>query len=85
MRQDGSEARNLTQSRSNGYTRIGDRIQHWQYGTSWSPDGRLIAFTADYAEAGNVDIYSVSTGGGPLTRITKGKGADTHPHWYRPN
>ncbi len=83
MRQDGSEARNLTKSRQNGFAPIGNRIQHWQYGTSWSPDGHKIAFTADYLEKGNVDIYIVSDLRGPATRITKRKGADTHPHWYR--
>lgn len=83
MRPDGSGARNLTQSRAKGYAPIGDRIQHWQYGTSWSPDGQFIAFTADYEEEGNVDIYSVKSDGGPVTRLTSTKGADTHPHWYR--
>lgn len=83
MRSDGSDARNLTQSRARGYAPIGDRIQHWQYGTSWSPDGQFIAFTADYEEEGNVDLYTVRVNGGPVARLTSGKGADTHPHWYQ--
>lgn len=83
MRPDGSDARNLTDSRANGYAPIGDRIQHWQYGTSWSPDGKLIAFTADYADKGNIDIYTVPVAGDTITRVTTRKGDDTHPHWYR--
>lgn len=84
MRPDGSEARNLTNSASNNLPSIGNRIQHWQYGTSWSPDGALIAFTADYEDEGNVDIYTVSVETGLISRVTKRKGADTHPHWYQP-
>ncbi len=82
MRPDGSDARNLTRSRSNDLPAITDRIPHWQYGTHWSPDGDWVAFVADYAEPGNVDIYLISVGGQTLARLTAFDGMDTHPFWY---
>lgn len=82
MRPDGSDARNLTKSRSNNLPAIADRIPHWQYGTHWSPDGEWIAFVADYAEPGNVDIYLISLRDQILARLTAFGGTDTHPFWY---
>ena len=84
IKPDGNDARNLTNTKLKGLSAIGDRIQHWHYGTSWSPDGRWIAFVADYEEPGNVDIYRVAADGSALSRLTHRKGADAHPHWYRP-
>lgn len=83
MRPDGSGAENLTESRGKNYHAIGDSIQHWQYETHWSPDGEWIAFTADYAEKGNIDIYLVAVESGKIARLTREKGADTHPFWYQ--
>ena len=84
MKPDGGNAQNLTKSRQQGRPVIDNRIQHWQYGTSWSPDGEWIAFVADYDEPGNVDIYRTSVDDGETVRLTKRKGADAHPHWYNP-
>lgn len=82
MQPDGSDARNLTRSKSNSLPAIGERIPHWQYGTHWSPDGEWIAFVADYAEPGNVDIYLISVRDQTLARLTRLAGTDTHPFWY---
>ncbi len=41
---------------------------------AFSPDGRTIAFSAQYA--GNTDVYVVPVEGGPLTRLTWHPGAD---------
>src|SRR5262245_38343510 len=41
---------------------------------AFSPDGRTIAFSADYD--GNVDVYLVPTAGGPPKRLTWHPGAD---------
>lgn len=83
MRVDGSDAQNLTQSKAKGLHSTGDTFAHWQYETSVSPDGRYIAFTADYQEKGNADIYTVSLETGDTIRLTNGKGADLHPFWYK--
>ena len=83
MKTDGSSAQNLTNSRERRWSAIDNRIQHWQYGTSWSPDGKWVAFVADYEEPGNTDIYRTAVVGGKTIRLTKRKGADAHPHWYR--
>ena len=83
MKPDGTAAENLTKSAANGHNAIGDSIQHWQYETHWSPDGNWIAFTADYAEQGNIDIYLVSVKSGQIARLTHHNGDDTHPFWYQ--
>jgi len=83
MKPDGTAAENLTKSAARGYHAIGDHIQHWQYETHWSPDGNWIAFTADYAEKGNIDIYLVSVKSGEIARLTHHNGVDTHPFWYQ--
>lgn len=82
MKVDGSSAENLTKSHQKNYHTIGDTIQHWQYETHWSPNGNWIAFTADYADKGNIDIYLVAVEDGKIVRLTSEKGADTHPFWY---
>jgi tricorn protease len=45
----------------------------------FSPDGRTIAFSADYA--GNVDVYVVPAEGGEPKRLTWHPGADTVQGW----
>jgi tricorn protease len=45
----------------------------------FSPDGRLIAFSGEYA--GNVDVYVVPAGGGDPTRLTWHPGADQVQGW----
>jgi tricorn protease len=44
-----------------------------------SPDGSLVAFSADYA--GNTDVYVVPVGGGEPQRLTWHPGADTVQGW----
>jgi len=44
-----------------------------------SPDGALVAFSADYA--GNTDVYVVPVGGGEPVRLTWHPGADTVQGW----
>ncbi len=44
-----------------------------------SPDGTMVAFSADYA--GNTDVYTVPVGGGEPTRLTWHPGADTVQGW----
>jgi tricorn protease len=45
----------------------------------FSPDGRSLAFSAEYA--GNTDVYVVPTDGGEPTRLTWHPGADTVQGW----
>jgi len=83
MKRDGTGAENLTKSKEEGFHAIGDSIQHWEYETHWSPEGNWIAFTADYEEKGNIDVYLVAVESGEITRLTRKKGTDTHPFWYQ--
>jgi len=46
---------------------------------AWSPDGRRLAFTANYA--GNNDIYTMDANGGNLTQITFSPSDDREPCW----
>ena len=44
---------------------------------SWSPDGRMIAFSS--TRRGSADIYVIDTTGGNLRRLTQGPGEDVNP------
>src|SRR5580698_5365469 len=65
--------------RSGGNAR---RLTSFQGATSnphFSPDGKWIAFSADYA--GNTDVYIVAAEGGEPKRLTWHPGADTVQGW----
>src|SRR5437764_5558740 len=65
--------------RSGGAAR---RITSFQGQTSnphFSPDGKWIAFTGEYA--GNLDVYVVPTSGGEPKRLTWHPGGDTVQGW----
>ncbi len=49
----------------------------------FSPDGKRIAFTADYD--GNTDVYVMSTEGGDITRVTYHPGRDEVVGWHPSN
>jgi Tol biopolymer transport system component len=82
MKTDGSEARNLSQSRKRGLAKAGDRIGHWQYDTNWAVGGDYITFVANYADKDNIDIYAVDLKGKHIARLTHGKEDDVHPYSY---
>ena len=67
VRRDGGEARRLTSSPG---------IESWP---RLSPDGRTVAFTAEYA--GNKDVYTVPVAGGEPVRLTAHPGADLVRGW----
>ncbi len=54
---------------------------------AWSPDGRTIAFVSDRHPAPDLtwrtDIYRIDAAGGPVTRVSGGRGDRTfgHPTW----
>lgn len=51
-----------------------------EYGPTWSPDGRWIAFTTwDDAEGGHV--WRIPAEGGDATRLTREPGEYVHPAW----
>lgn len=85
MRPDGTNALNLTQSKKRGFEKAAGKIQHWQYDTHWSPDGKFVSFVANYAEAENIDIYVTDVLGQHVARLTTHKEPDIHPFWYQPN
>lgn len=49
----------------------------------FSPDGKRIAFTADYD--GNADVYVMNTEGGEITRVTYHPGRDDVVGWHPSN
>ncbi len=49
-------------------------------GVGWSPDEAQIAFAADDG-TGNVDIYRIPRGGGPVSRITTNPGSEILQEW----
>lgn len=46
---------------------------------SWSPDGRFIVFTS--TRDGGQALYVMRADGSQQTRISRGKGSDSHPSW----
>ncbi len=49
------------------------------YWHGWSPDGKTLAFVGE--RSGEFDIYTVSTAGGPQTRLTTAPGLDDGPEY----
>lgn len=84
MKHDGSEAENLTKSQQHSYKPVSDKLDHWFFETSWSPDGTSIAFVSDYEDLGNADIYTVDVTDHRITRLTQNPTLDLHPFWFRP-
>ncbi|NQZ09588.1 MAG: PD40 domain-containing protein [Algicola sp.] len=83
MRLDGSEARNLTNSRKRGLKPVGEKIRHWQYDTNWSINGEYITFVSNYADQDNIDIYAVDVKGKHIARLTSHKDDDLHPYAFK--
>jgi dipeptidyl aminopeptidase/acylaminoacyl peptidase len=50
-----------------------------QIGATWSPDGRLIAYSSD--RGGKFDIWVPQVNGGNPVQITKGPGQNWQPDW----
>ena len=48
---------------------------------SWSPDGKLIAFTSTEKRDGNAEIYIMNADGSNQRRLTHDPADDSHPHW----
>ena len=63
---DGSGDNQLTTEGSNEHPR-------------WSPDGRFITFSS--TRGGKEAIYVMRSDGSGQTRVSRGKGADSHPAW----
>lgn len=50
-----------------------------QFGATWSPDGRFIAYSSD--RGGKFDIWVQPVAGGDAVQITHGPGANWQPDW----
>jgi serine/threonine protein kinase/Tol biopolymer transport system component len=50
-----------------------------QFGATWSPDGRFIAYSSD--RGGKLDIWVQQVSGGDPVQITKGPGQNWQPDW----
>jgi Tol biopolymer transport system component/DNA-binding winged helix-turn-helix (wHTH) protein len=50
-----------------------------QFGASWSPDGRFIAYCSDHG--GKLDIWVRQVNSGDPVQITKGEGNNWQPDW----
>lgn len=50
-----------------------------QFGATWSPDGRFIAYSSD--KGGKFDIWVHPASGGNAVQITKGPGHNWQPDW----
>ena len=70
MDADGSNEQRLTQNRNNDWN------------SSWSPDGKRIAFDADRkGDVVNWDIYVIDADGGNEQRLTQNRVYDSSPSW----
>ncbi len=49
------------------------------YWHGWSPDGRTLTYCAE--RAGEFDVYTIATNGGPETRLTTAAGLDDGPEY----
>ena len=56
----------------------GNRLR---YNPAWSPDGTKLAFVQDNGSAGSGDIYTMTTTGTSLTRLTTSTAWEGQPDW----
>ena len=67
---DGGNEQRLTENRNNDWN------------SSWSPDGKRIAFESDRkGDVVNWDIYVMAVDGGNLQRLTENRVSDSSPSW----
>jgi TolB protein len=52
-----------------------------RYNPAWSPDGARLVFVQDNGGSGSGDIYTITTSGGSLTRLTNSPTWDGAPDW----
>src|SRR5436189_1078696 len=50
-----------------------------QFGATWSPDGRYLAYSSD--RGGKFDLWVQQVSGGDPVQITKGPGQNWQPDW----
>ena len=53
----------------------------WKVQSSWSPDGRKIAFVSEPDRSGNPEIYVMNANGKNPVRLTRNPGWDADPSW----
>lgn len=70
MRADGSQLTKLTRD---------PNVEN--FGASWSPDGKKIAFSARVGKESKSDIYIMDADGGSLRQLTKDPATDSAPAW----
>ena len=51
------------------------------HGVAWSPDGRRLAFLSDADKPGQLELYTVSAGGGTPKKLTELTGFLAEPRW----
>ena len=71
---DGRSSIYVMNADGSGVTRLTDN-ERYNYGPSWSPDGRRIAFESDD------DIYVMNGDGSDLTRLNDSEADDEDPSW----
>ena len=62
---------------------VGAFLANGQFGPSWSPDGRMIAFASKHEGEGRYQIYTVWTDGSKLARRTFDETDKQRPTWAR--
>src|SRR3954447_22496041 len=63
-----------------GLTQVG-RGDLLRYSPAWAPDGGKLAFTQDNGAAGSGDVYTITTTGGSLTRLTSAPSWEGGADW----
>ncbi len=77
MNADGGRQRRLTSRDDTGASSPARLF--FQFEPAWSPDGSSIAFAS--RRSGTLDVYVMDADGTGTTRLTSGKGNDSHPSW----
>lgn len=81
MNADGSGVRQLEGASSAAPKADPSGNDVWKFATTFSPDGRHIAFTG--MADGDRELFTVGVDGKNLVRVTRHRGDDLHPVWTR--
>jgi Tol biopolymer transport system component len=70
-----------TPTTSSRITAAASAVPRAEGSVAWSPEGRRLAFLSDAVKPGQLQLYTVTPGGGPAKKLTNVRGLLAMPRW----